>query len=204
MSMNQTLALLACTLALAAPASAQSLKDGAVAAEQTEAVVTVMGVNQDKRTVTVRGPKGNVAVLNVPPEAQNLDKVKAGDRFKMKYIEAVAVAIGKGGEPAQSVTRDVSASPKGGTPGGTIMKTERRSVMIDAVDYKSRYIAVRGTSGATLALKVADGVPLEQISAGDRISVAYTQAVIVEMEPQPKPEPKPAAKKSAKKSAPKQ
>ncbi len=84
------------------------------------------------------------------------------------------------------------------------MKTERRSVVIDAVDYKNRYIAVRGTSGVTLALKVADGVPLEQISAGDRISVAYTQAVIVEMEPQPKPAPKPAAKKSAKKSAPKQ
>jgi len=204
MAMKQTLALLACTLAFAAPASAQSLKDGAVAAEQTEAVVTVMGVNQDKRTVTVRGPKGNVAVLNVPPEAQNLDKVKAGDRFKMKYIEAVAVAISKGGEPAQSETRDVTASPKGGTPGGTIMKTERRSVVIDAVDYKNRYIAVRGTSGVTLALKVADGVPLEQISAGDRISVAYTQAVIVEMEPQPKPAPKPAAKKSAKKSAPKQ
>jgi len=201
--MKHTLIALACTLALAAPAGAQSLKDGAVAAEQTEAVVTVMGVNPDKRTVTVRGPKGNVAVLDVPPEAQNLDKVKAGDRFKMKYIEAVAVAIGKGGEPAQSETRDVTASPKGGTPGGTIMKTLRRSVVIDAIDYKSRYIAVRGTSGATLALKVADGVPLEQISAGDRISVAYTQAVIVEMQPQPKPEPKPAAKKSAKKSSPK-
>jgi len=94
-------------------------------------------------------------------------------------------------------------APKGGTPGGTIMKTQQRSVVIDAIDYKSRYIAVRGTSGATLALKVADGVPLERISAGDRISVAYTQAVIVEMEPQAKPEPKPAAKKSAKKAAPK-
>ena len=116
--MKHSLIALACTLALAAPASAQSLKDGAVAAEQTEAVVTVMGVDPDKRTVTVRGPKGNVAVLDVPPEAQNLDKVKAGDRFKMKYVEAVAVAISKGGEPAESQTRDVTASPKGGTPGG--------------------------------------------------------------------------------------
>jgi len=203
--MTRTLVAFACILALGSPASAQSLRDGAVAAEQTEAMVTVMGVDQDKRTVTIRGPKGNVAVLNVPPEAQNLDKVKAGDRFKMKYVEAVAVAISKGGEPTESQTRDVIASPKGGTPGGSIMKTQQRSVVIDAVDYKSRYIAVRGTSGATLALKVADGVPLEQISAGDRISVAYTQAVIVEMQPLPKPEPKPkpAAKKSAKKAAPK-
>src|SRR5258706_7413425 len=136
MAMKHTLAALACTLAFAAPASAQSLKDGAVAAEQTEAVVTVMGVNQDKRTVTVRGPKGNVAVLNVPPEAQNLDKVKAGDRFKMKYIEAVAVAIGKSREPAQSLTRDVTASPEGRTPGRTIMQTQPRAAVYDAADHQ--------------------------------------------------------------------
>ncbi len=190
--------VLACLLALAAPAGAQTLKDGAMAVDQTEAVVTVMGVNADKRTVTIRGPKGNVATLNVPPEAQNLDKVKPGDRFKMKYIEAVAVGISKGGEPAQSENKEVKVSPKGGTPGGMVTRTQKRSVVIDAVDYGNRYIAVRGTSGQTLALKVADDVPLEQISAGDRISVVYTQALIAQMEPQPAPLP---AKKPAKKSA---
>ena len=188
--------VLACMLALAAPAGAQTLKDGAMAVDQTEAVVTVMGVNAEKRTVTIRGPKGNVATLNVPPEAQNLDKVKPGDRFKMKYIEAVAVGISKGGEPAQSENKDVKVSPKGGTPGGMVTRTQKRSVVIDAVDYGNRYIAVRGSSGQTLALKVADDVPLEQISAGDRISVVYTQALIAQMEPQPAP---PAAKKSTKK-----
>ena len=100
--------------------------------------------------------------------------------------------------------REVKMSPRGGTPGGMMVTTETRSVVIDAVDYTNRYIAARVADGQTIALKVADEIPLEQISAGDRISVAYTQAVIVEMEPQPKPAPKPAAKKSAKKSAPKQ
>ena len=188
--------ILACALALAAPAGAQSLKDGAMAMDQTEAVVTVVGVDQNNRTVTIRGPKGGVATLNVPPEAQNLDKVKAGDRFKMKYIEAVAVGVSKGGEPAQSEARDVKVSPKGGTPGGMVVRTQKLSAVIDAVDYTNRYIAVRGTSGQTLALKVADEVPLQQLSAGDRISVVYTQAIIAQMEPQPAP---PAAKKPAKK-----
>src|SRR4051812_34576571 len=158
--MRRTLALL-CAFALVAPAAAQTYKDGAMVADQIDAVVTVVSVNQEKRTVTVRGPKGNVATLNVPSEAQNLDKVKQGDRFRMKYIEAVAVGISKGGEPVANESRDVKVSPKGATPGGVIVRTQKRSVVVDAVDYTNRYIAVRGTSGATLALKVADQVPLE-------------------------------------------
>ncbi len=168
-----------------------------MAVEQNEAVVTVMSVDVAKRTVTIRGPKGNLSTLSVPAESQNLDKVKPGDRFKMKYIEAVAVGISKGGEPSQSDNMDVKVSPKGGTPGGMVTRTQKRSAVIDAVDYKNRYIAVRGVSGQTLALKVADDVQLEQLSAGDRISVVYTQALIAEMVPQPSPPP--AKKKSTKK-----
>jgi hypothetical protein len=190
---------LALLLALALPAGAQQLKDGAMAVEQNEAVVTVMAVDVAKKTVTIRGPKGNVETLDVPQESQNLDKVKPGDRFKLKYIEAVAVGISKGGAPEQSETRDVKVSPKGGTPGGMIVRTQKRSVMIDAVDYKNRYIAVRGANGQTQALKVADEVPIEQLSAGDRVSIVYTQAVVAEMVQQPAK--KPAAKKSAAKKA---
>ena len=183
--MQRLVLALASAAALATPAAAQQLKDGAVAVEQSEAVVTVVAVNPQKRTVTIRGPKGNVATLDVPPEAQNLDRVKAGDRFRMKMIEAVAVGIRKGGEPAQNEKREVTVSPKGGTPGGMIVKTQTRSVVVDAIDYGNRYMAVRGTGGQTLALKVADGVPIEQISAGDRITVLHTQALAVELEPQP-------------------
>jgi Cu/Ag efflux protein CusF len=194
MIVRPLLAFLAC-LAIA-PAAAQSLKDSAMAVDQTEAVVTVVSVDQQKRTVTIRGPKGGVATLNVPPESQNLDKVKAGDRFRMKYIEAVAVGIRKGGEPASDDKREVKVSPKGGTPGGMVMRTRTRSVVVDAVDYTNRYMAVRGKGGETVALKVADDVPLDQLSAGDRITVVHTEALAVELEPQPS---KSAAKKSAKK-----
>lgn len=183
--------VLALALALALPANAQQLKDGAVSVQQSEEVVTVLSVDQQKRTVTIRHAKGNAATLDVPPESQNLDRIKPGDRFRMKIIEAVAVGIKKGGEPAQEDKRDVTVSPKGGTPGGMIVKTQTRSVVVDAIDYGNRYIAVRGTSGQTLALKVADGVPIEQLAAGDRITVIHTQALAVELEPQPAKKPAP-------------
>jgi Cu/Ag efflux protein CusF len=191
--------LLAAALALAAPApaGAQQLKDGAIAVNEIEAVVTVVRVDQEARTVTIRGPKGGVHKLKVPPEAQNFGKVKQGDRFKMKYVEALAVGIRQGGAPADTEVRDVKVAPKGGTPGGMVVRTQQRAVVIDSIDYSSRYVAVRGPAGS-MALKVGDDVPLEGLTAGDRVSVTFIEALAVEMVPQPKAPAKkaaPAAKK---------
>ena len=178
-------ALLALLWLLALPAGAQSLKDGVVAADQTEAIVTIVSVNVQKRSVVVRNPKGGTAVLAVPPESQNLDRVKPGDRFRMKYMEAVAVGISKGGQPTADDKREVKMSPRGGTPGGMVVTTQTRSVVIDAIDFTNRYIAARVADGQTIALKVADEIPLEQLSPGDRITVVHTQALAVTLEPEP-------------------
>ena len=190
--MKRVALALLCILAL--PAGGQSLKDGVVAADQTEAIVTVVSVNVQKRSVIVRNPKGGSAVLAVPPEAQNLDRVKPGDRFRMKYIEAVAVGISKSGEPVSDSKREVKVAPRGGTPGGMVVTTQTRAVVIDAIDYTNRYIAARVADGQTIALKVADEIPLQQLSPGDRITVVHTQALAVTLEAEPA---KPGAKKTS-------
>ena len=54
--------------------------------EPVEAVVTVTKVDRKGRTVTIRGPAGNLHTLAVPKEAKNLDQVKPGDRFRIVGI----------------------------------------------------------------------------------------------------------------------
>ena len=178
--MKLRIAALLCSLAIVLPAQAQ-LKDGAVVVDQVEAVVTVTKVDPKARTVTFRGPKGGIATLNIPPEAQNLDQVKPGQQYKMKYVEAVAVAISKGGAPSASAGEQVKLAPKGAKPGGMMVRSAQISGVVDAIDYTNRYVAVRGPKGNTLALKVAEDVALDQLSAGDRITIAYTEALAVEM-----------------------
>lgn len=165
------------------PAYAQQVKDAAVAVEETEAMVTVTKVDKEKRTVTFRGPKGGVATLKVPEQSQNLDQVKPGQMYKVKYVEAVAVAIEKGGKPSSSVGEEVKLAPMGAKPGGTVVRTTQLAGVIDSIDYTNRYVAVRGPKGNTVSLKAADNVPLEQLAAGDRISVNYTEALAIEMVP---------------------
>jgi len=192
--MKLRIAAFVCSVAIALPAQAQ-LKDGAVVVDQVDAVVTVTKVDPKARTVTFRGPKGGIATLAVPPEAQNLDQVKPGQQYKMKYVEAVAVAISKGGTPSAGAGEQVKLAPKGAKPGGMVVRAAQISGVVDAIDYTNRYVAVRGPKGNTLALKAAEDVPLDQLSAGDRITLVYTEALAVEMVAQAPAKKAPAAKK---------
>ncbi|MGH8519817.1 MAG: hypothetical protein ACREUE_20375 [Panacagrimonas sp.] len=186
---------LAVLLAIAVTPAIAQVKDSAVAVQESEAVVTVTKVDKEARTVTFRGPRGNLATLNVPKESQNLDRVKPGDRFKITYAEAVVVALTRGGQPHAAVEETMELAPKGAKPGGYKVRTFHASVVVDAIDYKNRYIALRGPKGNTLALPVsADVKDFDKVTVGDKVSIAYSQALALEMVPVEKPK-KPATKK---------
>ena len=179
--------------------AAAQVKDSAMAVQEAEAVVTVTKVDKEARTVTFRGPRGNLGTLNVPKESQNLDQVKVGQQYKMKYVEAVAVDIRKGGAPSASAAQEMKLNPKGDKPGGVVVRTVQLAGVVDAVDYNERYISVRGPKGNVVPLKVAQDVDLKQIAAGDRISVTYTAALALEMTAQAPAKKAPAKKEAAKK-----
>lgn len=194
--MKRTLiaASIASALVLAPGVQAQ-VKGGAVAVAVTEAIVKVTKIDRKARTVTVQGPKGNTVTINVPPEAQNFDKVKVGSTFKVRYAEAVAVAVGKG-KASASEEKTVRLAPKGGTPGGVMVTVKQISGTVEAIDYASRDIALKGPKGNILAFKVSDDVQrFNEIAVGDTVGVQYTEALAMEMII---PEAKPAAAKAKK------
>ena len=176
--------------------SAQAqVKDSAMAVQEAEAVVTVSKVNTDARTVTFRGPRGNLGTLDVPKESQNFDQVKVGQQYKMKYVEAVAVDIRKGGVPSAAAAQEVKLAPKGAKPGGLMVRTVQLAGVIDAVDYNERYIAIRGPKGNVMPLKVGSDINMQELAAGDRISVTHTAALAIEMVAQAPAKKKAPAKK---------
>jgi hypothetical protein len=180
-------------LALILPAAV--LAQAVVAGDTVEALVTVVGVDKNVRTVMVRGPRGNTVEVQVPPDAQNFDRIKKGDVFRIRYTEAVAVALDRG-EPDKGDRKDRAMAKKGENPGGVAVRTRYVSGRVEAIDTANRYIAIRGPNQQTLALKAAPELKLEALQPGDRITIAYTQALAAEMVPQP-PKQKPAAKKKS-------
>ncbi len=79
---------------------------GAVA-RQVTVLADVVGVDPKKKTITLRGPKGNVVTLDV----QNPDHfkvVKKGDQVEATYTEALAMSV----EPAPKPAAPKAAAPK--------------------------------------------------------------------------------------------
>ena len=162
--------------------AAEPAKASAIAVTESEAIVELVSVDRKASTAVMRQPNGAMLTLNIPREAQNLDRVKPGDLFKMRYVEAVALALHKGGSASTSETQTVNLAPKGGTPGGTVVNTKQISAVVTAIDRASRTIAVRGPNQGTMTLKVADEVrSFDEIGLGDTISLTYTEAIALRM-----------------------
>jgi hypothetical protein len=162
--------------------AAQPPKAAAVAVAESDAIVELVSVDKATHIAVVRTPQGNLLAINVPPQAQNLDRVKPGDRFRMRYIEALALSLHKGGDASASEGQTVELAPKGGTPGGTVVNTKQMTTVVTAVDRANRTIQVRGPQTQPITLKVADEVrSFNDIAVGDTVGVTYTEALAIRM-----------------------
>ena len=162
--------------------NAGELRAGAVAVADAETTVELVSLDRAKRLAVVRGPDGATVNMQIPAEAQNLDRVKPGDKFKVRYVEALALSLHKGGAASATGMKTVKLAPKGGTPGGIAVSTRELTTVVTDIDRANRTIAVQGPLKNTVKLKVADEVrSFDDIKVGDTISLTYAEAVMLEM-----------------------
>lgn len=195
--MTQRLSILALALlgALALSPVAQAAGDAATATMQTspgkatlrherQIVATVEAVDAAKRTVSLKGPKGNVVPLTVGPEVRNLDQVKVGDKVRVRYAEALTLTLKKDGKelPSAKSASEAMRAPVGATPGAAV--GEQVTVIADviAVNAKTHEVTLKGPN-QTVDLYVEDPKQLALIKVGDQVEAVYTQAVAITVEP---------------------
>lgn len=156
---------------------------GAVFTEEVETVVTVRGVHHVNRTVTVEDPDGERVTIKVPDESQNLYQIQPGDKFRVRFAQAVAVGLlAPGEEPSVGVGEAMKLAPKGATPGGVMVSVVQISGKIEAIDYDKRTIIVRGPAGNLREFVVSDMVQrFDQLRVGDVVGLQVTEALAMEM-----------------------
>jgi hypothetical protein len=161
-------------------------KPGAIVGQEVEAIITVRAINHETRMVTIENPFGRRNTIQVPEEAHNLYQVKVGSRFKVRYREAVAVAVTPSEEaPSAQVEQTAERAPLGANPAGVITQTIRITGRVESIDQQSRKIAIRGPQGKLREFAVSEEVErLDQVEAGDLVQVIYAEALALEMIPQ--------------------
>jgi RNase P/RNase MRP subunit p29 len=57
-----------------------------VVVDAASITATVEVIDYDKRTVALKGPRGNIVVLKVGPDVKNFKQIKRGERVTTKYF----------------------------------------------------------------------------------------------------------------------
>ena len=173
-------ALLALSLAfgnvLAADAPAAATP-GAVLADTTRVEAEVVGVDKKSRTVTLKGPEGNVFDVTVGKEVKNFPQIKVGDRVIAEYAEALALKLKKGSGLRETVEKsDMQTAKPGQKPGA--VKTREVDFVADVmdVDTKAGTVTILGAKGRVVKLKIKDPAVLAEIKKGDQVEGTYVQA----------------------------
>jgi hypothetical protein len=179
------------TSATQAPGST-ALNGPVVAVETLSISGTVSAIDPAKREVVERGDKGRVARMVAGENERNFENLKVGDQVTMRYTEALALALAKGGsgDPSQigeirtQVEADAArqAAP-GGKPGLSAM--ERKTVVANVfqIDRERGVVTLRGVDGVPVEVKVADKDALDRINLNDQIVIGYQQSAALSIEP---------------------
>jgi Cu/Ag efflux protein CusF len=85
--------------------SAPGQKPGGVAKRETKVTAEVTGIDAEKKTIFLKGPKGNVVALDIrDPEQMKL--IKVGDKVEATYTQALAISMAPAAAPAAAPKKE--------------------------------------------------------------------------------------------------
>jgi Cu/Ag efflux protein CusF len=165
------------------------------AARMVSISASVEAIDTASRTLTLKGPKGNVVDLPAGPEVKNFDQIKVGDFVLVRYFESLALELKKGSGIRERSERQASETAKpGAQPAAGAARQITVVADVVAVNAKTQTLTLRGPK-RTVDLRLRDPEQIKLVKVGDQVEATYTEAVAVSVEPAPKP----AAKKDDKK-----
>jgi hypothetical protein len=170
-------ALLAAAPAYAAPREISGFS-------QSEWTGTIVAVDQGNKTVSVKGPDGDVEVVDAR-EARNLPQVKAGDVMKLRVSTRLKLTVlPKGQKAPEPGTKKMTARAKeGAKPAGTILTERTRVATIAAL--ADDHVVLQRKDGEKHTFPVKDPEHLEGLAVGDTVVVVETSETAIAVDSPP-------------------
>ena len=189
-----TLSLIAAALSTAAMAEKPAARGGvAVVSEPGKASLVraakitakVIAIEKETRTVTLRGPKGNIIDVVAGDEVRNFDQIKLGDMVVVRYAQALTLELKKTGSGSGDVnmSEETGRAKLGERPAVVGERQVSALAEVVAVDPKASTISIKGPKGNVVTLKVHNPDQFKVVKKGDQIEVTYTEAIALSVEP---------------------
>jgi Cu/Ag efflux protein CusF len=171
---------LAILLATACPAVAQEAASGPApqvvgAAALLRVQARVVEIDPASNSVTLRGPRGNLAVIDVNPAVADVKKLRVGDIVSIAYQKAVLIGVDKLATSGIRSRLDTQLAQP--ASGGVVASARRVEVVatVQKVDRKRRTVTLRGPT-RTETLDVAPDISLDDIKVGNSVRAVFVAA----------------------------
>jgi|WetSurMetagenome_2_1015567.scaffolds.fasta_scaffold01565_14 hypothetical protein len=164
----------------------QAGEPGAVVVAAVTATATVDAIDTAKRKMTLKWPDGKTKTIKVGKEVVNFDQIAIGDKVNTTFVEELAVFVKKSdAPPSAEETETVALAPKGAKPGVIVADTQVVTAKIEAINYRTRTVTLKGPAGQPKTLKVGNNVKnFKTVKKGDEIVVRFTEALAIIVEKQ--------------------
>ena len=171
---------LAILLAAACPAVAQEAASGPApqvvgAAALLRVQARVVEIDPASNSVTLQGPRGNLAVIDVNPAVADVKKLRVGDIVNIAYQKAVLIGVDKLATSGIRSRLDTQVAQP--ASGGVVASARRVEVVatVQKVDRKHRTVTLRGPT-RTETLDVAPDISLDDIKVGNSVRAVFVVA----------------------------
>ena len=149
-------------------------------ADVVHAQVSVAAINAATNSVTLRGPLGNLADVDVNPAVADVSRLRVGDKLNVAYQQALLLHIDK--LATKGVRERVETTVTMPASAGFVSSAHRVRVVATVLEInrESRLVTLRGPRHQQV-LRASSGIPLDELKVGDSVRAEFVSAVAVEL-----------------------
>jgi hypothetical protein len=147
--------------------------------QQTTAKVDA--IDYAGRSIALTWQDGKTDIFNVTSDVRNFSQIKKGDTVKvLRHSQVVASLRKTTDEPTIEVIDSVMTAELGQKPGILAMHRARVEAVVEDVNYNTRDIKLKTTTGDKLEITASKMVPnFDKVKVGDQVVFTTTEAISI-------------------------
>jgi hypothetical protein len=147
----------------------------------------VEAIDYAARTITLKGPQGNVSTFHAGEDVKRFSEIKAGDSVLVQYHVGVAAEMRaptaeEKATPVQ-VMQSASRAPSDVPASVSFTRAVKAVTMVDAVNSEAQSVTLKGPQGNKVTFKVEDPSSLKGLKAGQPVIASFAERLVVTVKP---------------------
>jgi len=142
---------------------------------------TVMSVDREDRSITIKDPDGNIQEIELTDDVKNFAEISPGDRIVTEIYTGLLMTLAKPGEEfTDKSASQVAVSEPGKKPQIVNVEMVETLAQISAINRETREVTVTGPRGKSVTLAVPENIEgFEKLKIGDNVNARYIEAFAI-------------------------